>query len=407
MKILHLFDHSIPLHSGYTFRSLAILREQRARGWETCHVTSAKHNLAARLAGGGSEEVSGILFYRSRKPRGWKSSFPVLDQLAIVDALADRAAEVALEWQPDLVHAHSPALNGLAALRLGKWLGLPVVYEIRAFWEDAAVDHGTAREGGLRYRLTRALENHVVAHADAVVTICEGLKGDLVERGAPDDRITVVPNAVDIDRFRDDQPRDKALAEELKLGEGPVLGFLGSFYAYEGLDLLVEALPGIRESLPGVRLLLVGGGPEEPALQAQVQQLALGDSVRFVGRVPQDEVPRYYSLVDVLVFPRKSMRLTELVTPLKPLEAMAQGKLVVASDVGGHRELIVDGRTGSLFRAGDTESLASEVIELLSKPELWPARREAGLAYTREERNWQASVARYAPVYERLIRGNT
>lgn len=402
MKVLHLFDHSIPLHSGYTFRSRAILREQRGRGWETCHVTSAKHNQAAKTAGGGSEEVDGLVFYRSRNPRGWKARLPVFHQLAIADAMAERVAEVAATEAPDLLHAHSPALNGLAALRVGRSLGLPVVYEIRAFWEDAAVDHGTAREGDLRYRLTRALETRVVRHADAVVTICEGLKSDLVARGIPPDKITVVPNAVDLENFQADLARDQGLAAELGLGEGPVLGFLGSFYAYEGLDLLIDALPRIAASLPGVRLLLVGGGPEEERLKAQVDRLGLGDRVRFTGRVPHDEVTRYYSLVDMLVFPRKSMRLTELVTPLKPLEAMAQRKLVVASGVGGHCELIRDGETGSLFRAGDVEALAEAVIALATHPEHWEARRDAGEGYVREERNWPVSVARYAPVYERL-----
>ncbi len=405
MKIVHLFDHSIPLHSGYTFRSRAILREQRARGWETVHVTSAKHNQAANTAGGGCEEVDGLAFHRSRNPVGWKARLPVLNQLAISDMLAERAAEVAATEGPEVLHAHSPALNGLAALRVGRGLHLPVVYEIRAFWEDAAVDHGTTREGSLRYRATRALETHVVRQADAVVTICEGLKRDLVARGIPEDKITVVPNAVDLENFQADLPRDEGLAAQLGLGGGPVLGFLGSFYAYEGLDLLVDALPRISASLPGTRLLLVGGGPEEQRLKAQVERLGLGERVCFTGRVPHDEVTRYYSLVDMLVFPRKSMRLTELVTPLKPLEAMAQRRLVIASDVGGHRELIRDGETGSLFRAGDVDALAEAVISLASHPEIWETRRDAGLAYVREERNWPVSVARYAPVYERLLGG--
>ncbi|RMG30831.1 MAG: glycosyltransferase, exosortase A system-associated [Gammaproteobacteria bacterium] len=405
MKILHLFDHSLPLHSGYTFRSRAILREQRARGWETVHVTSAKHNRAAKTEGGGREEADGLTFHRSRDPRGWKTALPPLEPFAIVDALAERALEVARRERPDVLHAHSPALDGLAALRVGRRLGLPVVYEIRAFWEDAAVDHGTAREGGLRYRLTRALETYVARRADALVTICEGLKQDLVARGIPEEKITVVPNAVDLQNFQADVPRDKALARALELGEGPVLGFLGSFYAYEGLDLLIEALPRIAAALPGVRLLLVGGGPQETTLKARVAALRLEERVVFTGRVPHAEVGRYYGLVDILVYPRKSMRLTELVTPLKPLEAMAQRKLVVASDVGGHRELIRDGVTGSLFRAGDADALAAAVIALASQPEAWEARRDAGLEYVRAERTWPTSVARYAPVYERLAGG--
>ena len=249
----------------------------------------------------------------------------------------------------------------------GHSLGLPVVYECRAFWEDAAADHGTSREGGLRYRLTRGLETWVFRHADAVTCICEGLRPDIIARGIPESKVTVIPNAVDVERFAYNRPRDAALAAELGLSEAVVLGFLGSFYAYEGLTLAVQALPAILEAHANARLLLVGGGPQEAALKDMTRALGLSDKVVFTGRVPHDDVARYYSLVDVLVYPRLPMRLTELVTPLKPLEAMAQGKLVLASDVGGHRELIRHGETGRLFKAGSADALAEAVVELLGE----------------------------------------
>ncbi len=151
-----------------------------------------------------------------------------------------------------------------------------------------------------------------------------------------------------------------------------MLGFIGSFYAYEGLDLLLRALPAILGQIPDVKVLLVGGGPQEDNLRSSlVSELDLKDRVVFTGRVPHAEVNRYYDLIDVLVYARHSMRLTELVTPLKPLEAMAQGRLMVASDVGGHKELIRDGKTGVLFRAGDTGDLASKVVALLKHEQGW------------------------------------
>src|SRR5690606_28617170 len=140
-----------------------------------------------------------------------------------------------------------------------------------------------------------------------------------------------------------------------------VLGFVGSFYAYEGLDLLVQAFASLSAQRSDLMLLLVGGGPQEQALKAQVAQLGLLDKVIFSGRVPHDEVSGHYALIDILAYPRRSMRLTELVTPLKPLEAMAQGKIFVASDVGGHKELIDDGRTGTLFKADDEAALVAAV----------------------------------------------
>ena len=149
-------------------------------------------------------------------------------------------------------------------------------------------------------------------------------------------------------------------------------------------------------------MLLVGGGPQEAALKAQAQSLGLADRVVFTGRVPHDQVQRYYDLVDVLAYPRHSMRLTELVTPLKPLEAMAQGRLLVASDVGGHKELIRHGETGWLFRAGSAKALADAVEQLLARREQWPQLRAAGRLFVERERNWAASVARYRPVYAQL-----
>jgi len=190
MKILHVFDHSIPLQSGYTFRSRAILREQGRRGWQTVHVTSGKHGKVAA----GVETVDGLEFNRTAPPAPWVDRLPVLNQLAILTALKTRVKEVIVRERPDVVHAHSPAINGAAALLAARELGVPVVYEIRAFWEDAAVDHGTAVEGGLRYRLTRALETWVVRNANAVFTICEGLRADLAQRGDPvRDRLVAEP----------------------------------------------------------------------------------------------------------------------------------------------------------------------------------------------------------------------
>ncbi|MEK7323191.1 MAG: TIGR04063 family PEP-CTERM/XrtA system glycosyltransferase [Pseudomonadota bacterium] len=406
MRVLHIFDHSIPLHSGYTFRSRAILREQRALGWATDHLTGAKHGqeLARQGKSAPAEEtVDGLHFFRAAASRGVLAGLPVLDQLAVVNGLATRLTEIIPVVQPDLLHAHSPALNGLATLRAAKRFKLPLVYEVRAFWEDAAVDHGTCREGDLRYRATRALESYVLKRADAITCICEGLRGDIAARGIPAEKITVIPNAVDIEQFQTGGEPDVDLVRTLGLADKLVLGFIGSFYAYEGLALLLDALPRMLARQSSIRLLLVGGGKEEAALKQQAQRLGVTDKVIFTGRVPHQEVQRYYDLVDVLVYPRLAMRLTDLVTPLKPLEAMAQGRLVVASDVGGHRELIHDGETGCLFRAGDAQHLAETVLQLLASRRRWPVLRAAARHFVERERNWQASVARYQAVYQALI----
>jgi PEP-CTERM/exosortase A-associated glycosyltransferase len=400
MRILHILDHSIPLHSGYTFRTAAILREQRVLGWKTYHLTSEKQINCSAL----EEEVDGLHFYRTPMHTGALSHLPVLNQVAVMQSLAHRMREVIDIVKPDILHAHSPVLTALSTLRVGHDFGIPVVYEVRAFWEDAAADHGTSREGGIRYRLTRAMETYAFKHVDAVVTICEGLRKDIVARGISPKKVTVVPNAVDIEKFSVGGAPDEGLKVQLGMTGARVLGFIGSFYAYEGLDLLLTALPRILDQAPDVRILLVGGGSQEEALKQQAHQLGIADKVVFTGRVPHGEVNRFYDLVDILVYPRHSMRLTELVTPLKPLEAMAQGRLFVASNVGGHKELIRDGETGVLFKAGDPQSLTDKVLSLLHSTGQWPALKQAGRRFVETERSWKTSVGHYQAIYDDLMR---
>jgi PEP-CTERM/exosortase A-associated glycosyltransferase len=398
LKVLHVLDHSAPLHSGYTFRTLAILKEQRRLGWATVQLTSSKHYGATA----DEEDAEGFHFYRTRVPSGGWRSKPIVNQWAVIHDTQRRLEQVAGQVQPDILHAHSPCLNGIAAIRAGRRLGLPVVYEMRASWEDAAVDHGTTTEGSLRYRLSRALETWTLERADAITTICEGLRADILTRGIPTERVTVIPNAVNPDDFPLLTGRDGGLARQFGFDDAFVLGFIGSFYGYEGLDLLLDAVPQILEFEPRARVLLVGGGPEEERLKSQAVRLGITDKVVFTGRVPHRDVNRYYSVVDLLAFPRKSMRLTETVTPLKPLEAMAQGRLLIASDVGGHRELIEDGVTGRLFRPDDPAAIARSVREMLAARARWEEIRANGRRFVEQQRNWRNSVARYAPIYDAL-----
>lgn len=392
LRVLHVLDHSIPLHSGYTFRTLAILQEQRRLGWETLQLTTPKQG-ASRIR---EETVDGLRLLRT--PSTGREGL-----LAQMRLTAARIAEVVREEKPDLIHAHSPVLNALPALWVRSSKRLPVVYEMRASWEDAAVDHGTTTEGSLRYRVSRALESFALRRADQVTTICEGLRGDILVRGIPAERVTVIPNAVDVTSFRFGVPADPALQQQLGLQGCTVIGFAGSFYGYEGLHLLVSAFAQMLPSRPELRLLLVGGGPQADALQQQVEAAGLQGKVIFTGRVPHAEVQRYYELIDLLAYPRLPIRLTELVTPLKPLEAMAQGRVFVASDVGGHRELIRHGETGYLCAAGDATALARALGDALDAREHWPRLREQARRFVEQERTWANSVSRYVEVYRQAL----
>ena len=400
MRIIHILDHSLPLQSGYVFRTMGILGEQRARGWETLQLTTPKHyaNSAPR------ETIGEWVFHRTPRPNGLVSRLPVFDQLSVITATAARLRELVQVFRPDILHAHSPVLNAMAAFGVAADLGLPVVYEVRSFWEDAALEHGTATAKGPRYHTTRYLETRALRRADAITTISDGLRRDILGRKIPAEKVTLVPNAVSVDQFSPSPAVDEGLAARLGVAGMNVLGFAGSFYSYEGLDLLLEALPKVLTAKPETKVLLIGGGSEEVRLRAISERLGLGGNVMFTGRVPHDEVRDYYQLIDILVYPRRSGRLTELVTPLKPLEAMAQERIVLASDVGGHKELIEDGKTGYLFKAGDAGDLARRLLSILDHREDWSRIRASGRAFIERERTWQSVVARYQDVYTSVLK---
>ncbi|MDA7787671.1 glycosyltransferase, exosortase A system-associated [Sphingomonadaceae bacterium] len=401
-RILHVLDHSLPLHSGYTFRTRAILKAQEASGLTVRGVTGTRHT----AEGPEVETVDGLTFSRTagEEAKGKIAELGPIREWAGIARFAEAIERAVEEFRPDVLHAHSPALCGLAAMRVAKRHNIPLVYEIRAFWEDAAVGNGNGSEGSVKYRMTRAMENRVVSGADAVFTICHGLRDDLIARGFDGSKIGISPNGVDLDMFGDPPPRDDALAAELGIpADAPVIGFIGSFYDYEGLDDLIAAMPRLLERHGDARLLLTGGGPMDGALRAQVAASSAKDAIIFTGRVPHSEVERYYSLIDVLAYPRKRSRLTDLVTPLKPLEAMAQQRLVAASDVGGHRELVEDCVTGTLFAPDDPDACADALAGLITRRDGWDGMKAAGVAHVSARHDWKANIHRYHSVYHHLI----
>ncbi|MDB5937329.1 MAG: glycosyl transferase family 1, partial [Massilia sp.] len=216
-------------------------------------------------------------------------------------------------------------------------------------------------------------------------------------------RMTVVPNAVNLRHFPRVPARDPALAQALGLGGGPVLGFIGRFHPYEGLDLLLAAMPAMLQMRPGLQLLLAGAGPREHWLKMRALQLGLGNSVVFACQPAPERSAAFHALADVLVFPRLPARQADLVPDARLLEAMARGCLVAASDVGAHRELVEHGRTGVLFEAGKPDALADALGVLLAAPDRWAPMRGAARWFVEYQRSWDVSVGRYAPVYQGLL----
>ena len=408
MKILHILDHSLPLHDGYSFRSQNIFHAQRKMGWHPVIVTSPKHEESWKGSWTKEEQINGFNYYRTGPIT--HNGIPFEAEVRLMNALGRRIQEVAELEKPDILHAHSPVLNAIPALWVGRKLGIPVVYEIRAFWEDAGVDQGTYTQDSWKYKLVRSIETWVCKRADQVIVICNGLKNDLVKRGISSQKITPVFNGINPDDFRPCPP-DEGLKKEWNLSGKKVIGFIGSFYRYEGLDLLVKAFshltskpPGLPASkLPIIVLLLVGGGEMENELKAQIRNLHLEDKVIMPGRISHDRIPGVYALVDILAYPRYSMRLTELVTPLKPLEAMAMGKALVASDVGGHKELIQHNKTGLLFSAGNVSALSESLERLLVDHTLRKRIQEQGVSWVCHEHTWEKTTSVYQDIYAKAL----
>ena len=399
-RVLHVLDHSYPVMSGYSVRSRNLISTQRRLGFAPQVITGPLHEIDDPNSRDTTLDEVG---YRRTPLQGISKRaitlrWPVLRELAVVRMFRRRILDVLKSQSFDLVHAHSPALCGLAAAQAARAMNIPFVYEIRAFWEDAAVDQDKTRQQALRYKISRRLETHVAERADAVVGIARHILADLEGRGIAREKLFHISNGVDTERFVP-LPRDQQLAAELGL-DGVVLGFAGSLYNYEGVSWLVRAVAELRRRATHCHLLILGDGEDVPAIRTAIQECDAGSYVHFPGRVPHDQVQRYYSVMDIAVYPRKSIRLTELVTPLKPLEAMSQAKAVLASGVGGIRELVDHEKSGLLFKPEDIEDFCSQAARLIHdrgyRVELGARARDTMC----REKEWKVVARQYSDVYE-------
>ncbi|WP_090143177.1 glycosyltransferase family 4 protein [Limnohabitans sp. DM1] len=302
-----------------------------------------------------------------------------------------------------VLHAASNYINALPVLLAARRLGIPFVYEVRGLWEitnDSKVNFDWTKSEV--YEFDSKYEALIVSHADKIIPITHGLKDELVERGGDAARMVIAPNGVNMDEFELVKP-DMVLAEKIGINSKvPTIGFVGSFVAYEGLDDLIDAASIIKDSGIKFNLLLVGDGSEYEVLKKKVDQKKLNDQVFLTGRVPHDNVPSYYSLIDIAPFPRKPLKVCELVSPLKPFEAMAMGKAVLVSDVAAMKEFVTNGVNGYTFRKGSVESLASSLTNLLLNIEQTKQVGSKARTWVAEHRTWLGSARIINSVHNEL-----
>jgi PEP-CTERM/exosortase A-associated glycosyltransferase len=410
MRILHLLHRSVPGTHGYAIRSREIVTHQLAKGLEPLVVTSPSQSPQGDLHSDGSETIDGIRYFRtgSRILPGTaevQDKSPVKAALRVFQNLSlfTTAMRVARTYQVQIVHGHSPFTCGLVANAVGRRLRIPSVYEMRGIWEDSHTSRHGISDRSLRYRSVRFLENRALQGADRCCVIGTLLKQEIESRGISEEKITIVPNGVDVRAFMPG-PANTDLQSRLGLGDSTVIGYIGSFFRYEGLDLLVKAMIRLSSQFPDVRLLLVGDGEVTTQLKKIAADSGIIEKIVFSGRVPHQKVHEYYRLCDIMVLPRVDSRETRLVTPLKPLEIMAMAKPLIASNIGGHRELMVDGVNGILFKAEDVDALAEACGHLIVNRD---AREDLGRRarkWVESERDWNVLIERYVDLYKQLTR---
>ena len=401
LRVLHLVTNALPhTNAGYTQRTHRIAVAQREAGMDVHVVTRAGYPLTKGVPDPRTlVRVDGVPYHRLIP---WKAPANHADELESGLRLASKLVEAV---RPDVLHAASNHHNARLALELGRLHGLPVVYEVRGFLEESWLSRDPSRGvGDAFYRAERANETECMLAADLVVTLGEAMRADIEARGVPRERLLVVPNAVD-PSFLEPLPSGSAVREELGIGPDEfVAGTTTSCFGYEGLDVLLEAVALLRERGEPAHALVVGDGPELPALRERAERLGLSGAAHFPGRVPADRVRHHHAALDVFAVPRRDDRVCRLVTPLKPVEAMAGGLPVVASDLPALREIVEPGVTGELIPAGESARLADVLTKLAYSHQKRMSYGQAGQSRVGADRTWAEAVYRYNQAYRVLIR---
>lgn len=395
--VLHVLNNSFPYSlNGYAVRSKYIVENQAVLGFKPSVVTRLGFPYVRAGSGITEEVVEGIRYFRLTDDIYSPSKQPLDRYLA---KYRHTIKQVVPKVQPQLVHAASNFYNGYPAMGAARAYGLPFIYEVRGFWEMSrgAFIKGYAQSE--KFRVHHEMEFQVIQEADHVVAISESLKRYMVDAGIAPHKITVVPNAVDV-RFFSPQAKDEQLIRQYGLKDKTVVGFIGSVTPYEGLDNLLRAVAVLDRA--DVMVCIVGSGSALQALKRLAHTLNIADRVIFAGRVPFSAVKRYYSVIDIFPFPRIRSRVSELVTPLKPFEAMAMERAVLVSDVGALQEMVIDGETGLYFNSEDARDLADKLEALITDREKRHYLASNGRKWVSEKRDWRVVSRQYERIYDQL-----
>jgi glycosyltransferase involved in cell wall biosynthesis len=398
-RVLHMVTNALPYtQAGYTVRTHRIVTAQAEEGLDPHVVTSwGWPMLQGHTEATPYEEIDGVPYYRLL-PKG---DIPFESRGRMIRGAAD-VSELVRTLRPQVLHAATDHRNGSVALAVRERTGTPFVYEVRGFLEETWTSRDPVRIGSERHVMQRDREAHIMREADAVVTLAETMAAEIVERGVPRDRIHLAPNAVN-DALLTANYDGSAFRDMYGIAKDEiVVGSVSSIVGYEGFATLLSAAALLRDAGTPVRVLIVGDGAERPALLAQVERLGLRDIALLPGRVGPDEALQAQAAIDIFACPREDLRVCRLVTPLKPVEAMALGKPVVLSDLPALSELVGADGAGLLVPPGDPEAFAKALAALRDDPERRRVMGEAGRAEVAARRTWSSLARTYRGIYEIL-----
>lgn len=403
MKILHILAHSYPYLTGYSIRTHYILLTEQKSGIDVFPVTYPSKFFSYMF----EDTIDGITYYHINIKNSFLLALPIIRTIYTMPQFKNKVKELIQNIKPDIIHSHSPKSVGLAGLSISKFNRIPFIYEVRGLWEETALalnkDRGIIAYylSKIRAYISKFVDNFIFKRADAVVVISQGLKRDIIKRGLKIDyaKIFVVPNGVDTSLFSPIE-KDINILNALKIKNEVVIGYISSIRKIEGLDFLIKAIKKLNQK--NIKVIIVGEGEERKNLELLVKKLNLEDKVIFVGKVPHDKIRRYYSIIDIFVVPRTKDYVCQVVTPLKPFEAMAMRKCLLISNVGGLTELVNNKKTGMVFEAENIEDLAGKLAYLIENKNIREELAENALNWVKNERDWVKIVETYTDIYKKV-----
>jgi len=405
-RILHVLPQSLPSEFGSSIRSKYVVEKQKSFSSPFVAVYPTFSFKQIRL--GNPAEINGVKYFyfidRSllrKKLYDFRLSRPLITMLH-TKIFGTFLKDLAFEIKPNIIHAASPYTVGIPSLHLARALNVPFIYEVRNLSEFDVLTGRNFVKGGLRFEYRKRLENYLILKADAVITISECSRKEIISRGVSQHKVFCVLNGIDPSFFRPMQ-KDKSLLKKLELKNKFVIGFIGKLKRIEGLELMIKALLSLLKKNRTLIFLIVGDGPEKDVLRKLANRMDLENQILFLGKISFSDIRKFYSIIDLFVVPRIKTKLADLIGPLKPLEAMAMKIPVLGSDVSGIKELIKNEENGYIFKAGSVQDLSEKITKIMENKEKMKIVKENAFNWVIENRNWNRLIYKYDGIYKKVI----